>query len=72
LLLHQNLRNEVVEQLQMFSSQLTVYKIEFTALGIFSFNPIELSIFVISVVRCSIVFELMKVKVWKNDKDQLV
>jgi len=49
-----------VEQLQLFSSQLTVYKIEFTALGFFSVNLNGLSTFVFSVVWNIIVFGQMK------------
>ena len=44
------MRNEVVEQLKLFSSQLTPYKIEFIALGFFYLNLNELSTFVFSVV----------------------
>ena len=60
LLLCQNVRNEVVEQLKLFSSQLTVCKIEFTALEFFFVNLKDLSAFVFSVVRYIIVFEMMK------------
>jgi len=44
-------RNEVVEELKLFSSQLTLYKIEFIALGFLSVKVKELSTFVFSVVR---------------------
>jgi hypothetical protein len=60
LLLRQNLGNEVLEKVKLFSSQLTFHKIEFTVLGFFSVNLNELSTFVFSVVRYIIVFEQMK------------
>jgi len=60
LLLRKNVRNEVVKRLKLFFSQLTVCKIEFTALGFFSVNLKDLSAFVFSVVTYIIVFELMK------------
>jgi hypothetical protein len=60
LLLSRNVRNEVAEQLILLSSQLTVYKIEFTDLGFFCVNLKELSTFVFSVVTHIIVFELTK------------
>jgi hypothetical protein len=59
-LLCQNVRNEVVEQLKLFSSQLTVCKIEFKALEFFSLNLNDLSAFQFSVVMYIIVFELLK------------
>ena len=60
LLLRQNVRNEVVKRLKLFFSQLTVCKIEFTALEFFFVNLKDLSAFVFSVVRYIIVFEMMK------------
>jgi hypothetical protein len=60
LLLRQNVRNEVLEQLKLFSCQLTVNKIHFTAFGFFSVNLKTLSTFVASVLTYIIVFEQMK------------
>jgi hypothetical protein len=60
LLLRQNIRIEALEQLRLFSSQLIVNKIEFTAFGFFSVNLTTLSTFIASVVTYIIVFEQMK------------
>jgi hypothetical protein len=60
LLLRKNVRSEVLEQLKLFSCQLVVNRIEFTACGFFSVNLKTLSTFVASVLTYIIVFEQMK------------
>ena len=61
LLLRHNVRHEVLEQLKLFSSQLAVNKIDFTAFGFFSVNLKNLSTFVASVMTYIVVLEQMKI-----------
>jgi hypothetical protein len=60
LLLGQNIGTEALDQLRLFSAQILVNKIEFTAFGFFSVNLKTLSDIIVSVMTYIIVFEQMK------------
>jgi hypothetical protein len=60
ILLRQHVRTEILEQLKMFSTQLTVNRIEFTAFGFFTLNLSTLSTFIASVITYIVVLEQMK------------
>jgi hypothetical protein len=59
-LLRQSVKSEVLEQLKLFSVQLTVNRIEFSAFGFFTVNLSTLSAFVVSVITYIVVLEQMK------------
>jgi hypothetical protein len=60
ILLRQHVRTEILEQLKLFSTQLTVNRIEFSAFGFFTLNLSTLSTFIVSVITYIIVVEQMK------------
>jgi hypothetical protein len=60
ILLHQNIRTETLEQLTLFSTQLTVNTIKFTAFGFFTLSLSTLSTFIASVITYIIVLEQIK------------
>jgi hypothetical protein len=60
ILLRQRVRTEILEQLKMFSTQLTVNRIEFTAFGFFTLNLSTLSTFIASVITYIVVLDQMK------------
>jgi hypothetical protein len=60
ILLHQNIRRETLEQLKLFSTQLTVNAIKFTAFGFFTLSLSTLSTFIASVITYIIVLEQIK------------
>ncbi|KDR17647.1 hypothetical protein L798_08354 [Zootermopsis nevadensis] len=59
-LLRQHLRTETLEQLKLFSTQLTVNRIEFSAFGFFTLNLSTLSTFLVSVITYIVVLEQIK------------
>jgi hypothetical protein len=60
ILLRQHIRPETLEQLKLFSAQLTVNRIEFTAFGFFTLNLSTLSTFTASVMTYVVVLEQIK------------
>jgi hypothetical protein len=60
ILLRQHIRPETLEQLKVFSAQLTVNRIEFTAFGFFTLNLSTLSTFTASVMTYVVVLEQIK------------
>jgi hypothetical protein len=60
LLLNQNIRTETLEQLKLFSTQLTVKTIKFTAFGFFTFSLSTLSTFIASVITYIVMLEQIK------------
>jgi hypothetical protein len=60
MLLRQDIRMESLEQLKMFSAQLIVSAIEFTAFGFFTLNLSTLSTFAASVMTYVVVLEQIK------------
>jgi hypothetical protein len=60
ILLRQHVRTEILEQLKMFSTQLTVNRIEFTAFGFFTLNLSTLSTCIASVITYIVVLDQMK------------
>lgn len=60
LLLRQHITADITEQLKLFSKQLTVNSIEFTAFGFITLNLSALSTFIASVITYIVVLEQMK------------
>ncbi|PNF32650.1 hypothetical protein B7P43_G15052 [Cryptotermes secundus] len=60
ILLRQNIREETMEQLKLFSAQLTANMIRFTAFGFFTLSLSTLSTFIASVITYIVVLEQMK------------
>jgi hypothetical protein len=54
-LLHQHVNTGTLEQLKLFSVQLTVNRIKFTAFGFLTLNLVTLSTFVVSVITYTVV-----------------
>jgi hypothetical protein len=60
ILLHQNIGTETLEQLKLFSTQLTTNTIKFTAFGFFTLSLSTFSTFIASVITYIVVLEQMK------------